>query len=267
MADYRDIDSDNDGIPDNIELGSDPTNPVDTDNDGIPDYRDIDSDNDGIPDNIELGSNPTNPVDTDGDGVADYRDVDSDGDGLGDGAEAGVVPANPVDTDGDGIPNYRDVDSDGDAIPDVTEGAGDSDGDGIGNSIDFDPIVIAGLVLDVDTRRPVAGATVTLVDSAGNSYRVTTGPDGRFRFESSPNNPIAAGSVTLTAVKNGYSQILGTYQVNPGQQLVRNLELDQLLVPGVLAFTGSDSLNLALLALMLMTFGWLLGAGSRRRIG
>ena len=34
--------SDNDGIPDSHEIGSDANNPVDTDNDGTPDYLDLD---------------------------------------------------------------------------------------------------------------------------------------------------------------------------------------------------------------------------------
>jgi hypothetical protein len=48
------LDSDNDGIPDVDEAGDDPKNPVDTDKDGLPDYRDIDSNNDGINDNETL---------------------------------------------------------------------------------------------------------------------------------------------------------------------------------------------------------------------
>jgi len=34
-----DLDSDNDGVADNTEAGTDPTNPTDTDGDGIPDYQ------------------------------------------------------------------------------------------------------------------------------------------------------------------------------------------------------------------------------------
>jgi len=72
----------------------------------------LDSDSDGIPDNVELAG------DTDGNAVANYQDLDSDGDGIPDAIEAGVDPANPVDTDGDGVPDYLDLDSDGDGIPD-----------------------------------------------------------------------------------------------------------------------------------------------------
>ncbi|MFN5761798.1 MAG: gliding motility-associated C-terminal domain-containing protein, partial [Sphingobacteriales bacterium] len=123
IPDYRDLDSDGDGIPDAIEKGTDPNNPVDTDKDGIPDYRDLDSDGDGIPDAIEKGTDPNNPFDTDKDGIPDYRDLDSDDDGIPDAIEKGTDPNNPVDTDKDGIPDYRDLDSDGDGVLDVTEKA------------------------------------------------------------------------------------------------------------------------------------------------
>ncbi len=43
-------DSDDDGVPDSDERGSDPNDPVDTDGDGTPDYLDTDSDDDGTPD-------------------------------------------------------------------------------------------------------------------------------------------------------------------------------------------------------------------------
>jgi gliding motility-associated-like protein len=121
--DAYDLDSDGDGIPDAIEKGTDPNNPVDTDKDGIPDYRDLDSDGDGIPDAIEKGTDPNNPVDTDKDGIPDYRDLDSDNDGIPDAIEKGTDPNNPVDTDKDGIPDYLDLDSDGDGVLDATEKA------------------------------------------------------------------------------------------------------------------------------------------------
>jgi hypothetical protein len=81
---YFDNDMDDDGIPNDVEIGDDPSSPMDTDGDGIPDYQDPDSDDDGIPDDVEAGDDPTDPVDTDGDGVPDYQDPDSDGDGIPD---------------------------------------------------------------------------------------------------------------------------------------------------------------------------------------
>lgn len=84
-----------------------------SDNDNIPDYLDLDSDNDGIPDNIEaqttLGYIDYTLVDTDQDGITDNYDVNG-----------GTVLV-PIDTDGDTIPDYLDLDSDNDRLlPDGT---------------------------------------------------------------------------------------------------------------------------------------------------
>ncbi len=94
---------------------------VDSDNDGVPDFLDLDSDNDGIPDNIEAQTTqnyivpngeednrgvdkayPTGltPVDTDGDNIPDYIDTDSDGDGLLDSNESGLEPNGEVGKNG-----------------------------------------------------------------------------------------------------------------------------------------------------------------------
>jgi hypothetical protein len=58
----------------------------DTDQDGIADYKDTDSDNDGVPDAVEAGDGAveTPPFDTDGDGIPDFCDMDSDNDGVND---------------------------------------------------------------------------------------------------------------------------------------------------------------------------------------
>jgi hypothetical protein len=106
-------DEDGDGISDKDEgRGSAQEPPVGTDvnTDGVddPDYLDTDSDNDGIPDSVELGG-PA-PVDSDSDGTPDYRDTDSDDDGTGDAIEFGYGSGPAPDADYDGIPDYRDAD-------------------------------------------------------------------------------------------------------------------------------------------------------------
>mgnify|MGYP006288393311 FL=1 len=131
--DYRDTDSDNDGIDDSVELGTTPgTTPVDSDGDSIPDFRDDDSDGNGIPD-VEEGAG-----DADGDGLGDFADQDDDNDSIADFIEIGQDPNNPTDTDGDGIPDYRDEDSDNDLISDRHDSGVDSDGDGVPNFQDTD---------------------------------------------------------------------------------------------------------------------------------
>lgn len=127
-----DIDADNDGILDDEEIGSDPLHPIDTDQDGIPDYLDTDSDGDGIPDLLETTG------DTDKDGIPDYLDTDSDGDGILDKIEAGPNPLKPLDSDGDGIPDYRELDADNDGYLDAYEKDIDTDKDGIPDFQDTD---------------------------------------------------------------------------------------------------------------------------------
>ncbi|MCU7829212.1 MAG: choice-of-anchor L domain-containing protein [Candidatus Thiodiazotropha sp. (ex Myrtea sp. 'scaly one' KF741663)] len=144
---FRDLDSDGDGLYDLVEAGG-----SDADNNGRVDGLN-DLDGDGLHDPLS-GSGLPNP-DTDGDSVVDVLDLDSDNDGIYDVMEAGggdldgdgllgnspqSVDANGVatgsglsqtDTDSDGVVDRLDLDSDNDGIPDVTDAGGsDPDGDG-----------------------------------------------------------------------------------------------------------------------------------------
>lgn len=155
VFDYRDHDSDNDGILDTIESNSldenldgkidvqlqsdaplngdsvlyaDPVageSPPDTDGDSLADFRDQDSDNDGILDSVEaFGSE----MDADRDGQIDDF-LDADGDGVNDRLSDYLAPA--TDTDGNGKPDSIEIDSDRDGIADIVENGGvDQDGDG-----------------------------------------------------------------------------------------------------------------------------------------
>ena len=222
VPDYRDLDTDNDGILDLVEgqatagfvapSGNDNNrdgldnafepgvDPVNSDADSSPDFRDLDSDNDGIVDNVEAQqcagyqkpsgkdadgnglddlyeSSPGAgegllPVNTDGDLNPDFRDIDTDNDGIPDNVEAqptaGYIPPSGIDTspkngledayegtncgglvpqntDGQDLPDFRDLDSDNDLVPDNNEGndfnfdgqpdwtftGSDTDGDGL----------------------------------------------------------------------------------------------------------------------------------------
>ena len=110
IPDFRDTDSDNDGIFDVIEAGG-----VDNDTDGRLDGF-FDQDGKGVDDTVQSSALPL--FDTDGDGVMDFRDLDSDGDTLSDRDESGGNGSKPRDTDNDGAPDYRETDSDGDGIGD-----------------------------------------------------------------------------------------------------------------------------------------------------
>lgn len=125
-------------------------NLTNTDANGAPDYLDIDSDNDGITDNVEAqsttGYQVPSDVDTDGDGINDVYELP---------AQIGIYGGGgltPFDKDGDSTPDYRDIDSDNDGVPDRNEGdrnlpfrtitqatinaSGDTDGDGLMNVFD-----------------------------------------------------------------------------------------------------------------------------------
>ncbi len=141
VTDVIDLDSDDDGILDNIEDldadndGDPTTNPTDTDNDGIPDYLDIDSDNDGIPDNVEAQTT---------DDYISPSGEDRNTNGLDDAYEEnGNLGIFPVDTDNDLLADYLDEDSDNDNVPDYIEGH-DHNQDGIPD------VVIIGSDKDLD---------------------------------------------------------------------------------------------------------------------
>ncbi|GLT16260.1 hypothetical protein GCM10007938_00360 [Vibrio zhanjiangensis] len=179
VPDYLDLDSDNDGIPDAIEeinlpdltgndldsdgidnaidvdsTGGTDTNgngvddafePMNSDNDGTPDYIDVDSDNDGILDALEEANLPElTGIDSDSDGIDDVIDVDQTA-GMDNNSNGVDDSLEVTDTDMDGIPDYRDADSDNDGFPDSLEDSHspelsgiDLDADGIDDELDVD---------------------------------------------------------------------------------------------------------------------------------
>ncbi|MEQ8473752.1 MAG: T9SS type A sorting domain-containing protein [Marinoscillum sp.] len=178
ILDVLDLDSDNDGIPDLIEIGGIDANGdgrldditdtdkdgfadlhdvdnggtqltnIDTDFDGIPDIFDLDSDNDGITDATENGGGDSN-----GNGYIDGFETDTDNDGLCDSVDPdnGGTPIANIDTDNDGYSDFRDLDSDNDGLPDIIEAGGvDTDYDGIVDEL-----------LDIDHDGIPANADVT----------------------------------------------------------------------------------------------------------
>ncbi len=198
VPDYIDLDSDNDGITDHYE------SLLDSDDDGTRDYRDIDSDGDGISDLIEAGFSSVNakspvgdngipdqfeqspgsgevraPRDTDGDLIDDYRDIDSDNDGLTDalenaGASSETTPL-ALDTDLDRIPDYRDLDSDQDGLADIIEQfLTDSDRDGrVDEFVDMNVDGLHDDLLAADTAQD------TDADGLANTVDLDSDGDGR----------------------------------------------------------------------------------------
>jgi hypothetical protein len=182
-----DLDSDNDGILDILEIGSTDSNGdgqidgfTDTDKNGYHDAYDgagsrlltgTDTDSDGLP-NSYPNANP------DGDMIPNFIDIDSDDDGITDNTEAqatgSYVTYATTDTDGDGIynnfdnsgsfggnglipvdsdfdciPDYLDTNSDDDQEDDIIEGH-DTNGDGVVNGSDS-PNANSGIYTGTDT--------------------------------------------------------------------------------------------------------------------
>ena len=116
--DFRDLDTDNNGISDLVESGRS-TN-VDSDDDGI--FEGTDTDQDGVPDEIDaeinsFGSTLLIPINQDGTGEPDFRDIDNDEDGTNDIDEVGLTDVDmdgmldsSTDADNDGVLSERDDD-------------------------------------------------------------------------------------------------------------------------------------------------------------
>ncbi|MEM6263124.1 MAG: T9SS type A sorting domain-containing protein [Bacteroidota bacterium] len=150
--------------------------PLDTDQDGIPDYLDLDGDNDGIPDLIEAGG-----IDTNGDGLVDnFTDANNNGltdeyDPFGTGALIFLL-----DSDVDGVLNFVDLDSDNDGMMDILEAGGtDSNHDG-----------------RVDGAVGSNGFANALDPADAGSPLVTSHADNSQGFDANPWPDFAAGSGT-----------------------------------------------------------------------
>ncbi len=118
------VDSDGDGVPDEIECPSGKM--IDSDHDGKANCEDPDDDNDGIPTRLEEKG------DSDNDGIPNRNDSDDDGDGI-------PTKDEIIDEDGDGIADFA-KESDGDGKVDHLDpqnkdgDEGDLDNDGLTNA-------------------------------------------------------------------------------------------------------------------------------------
>ncbi|TKF25162.1 hypothetical protein FCV50_22675 [Vibrio kanaloae] len=137
-------DSDNDGVPDDLDkFPNDSAEYADFDGDGTGDVADTDDDNDGINDDTDLYPYQDDRAgDFDNDGVDlldDQFPNDSDNDGYQNDVDAFPQdPSEHADSDGDGTGDIADLDDDNDGVNDVDDQypndntqAGDFDNDGI----------------------------------------------------------------------------------------------------------------------------------------
>lgn len=128
------VDTNGNGILDTLEpgLGGSPLSIPDQDRDGTPNFRDLDSDNDGIFDVTEAGRTS---LDTNGDGSIDGPDIDSDGlpdtiDGSTSTFGSVLSPLTPpIDGNGNGIPDFLEppTSTSGSPGPDVISGTNGDD--------------------------------------------------------------------------------------------------------------------------------------------
>jgi hypothetical protein len=197
VPDYRDLDSDNDGLNDVEEIGG-----LDEDKDGLVDIEDSlvsgislpDQDANNIPDVLEP-NNDELPVllDSNGDGIIDDA-TDSDNDGIpdvSDGQDSIFGTGEGKDSDGDGIKDEYDIDDDNDGIPDSVEAKGDAnrdtDGDGIIDTLDLDSDndgildIIEALGVDSNNDGRVDDTTDTDKDGLADVVDAST---------TTPNNPL-----------------------------------------------------------------------------
>jgi hypothetical protein len=165
----------------------------DFDNDNLLDTVDIDSDNDGIPDNVEaqptIGYIPPSNV------SANITDVNGNGlDDVYESSQGGTDLINLEDTDGDGLKDYLDSDTDNDGTPDIQENNHantvtniDVDNDGLDDNLDS-------ITAHLDINDEVTTGNVTdLTNSFGDvDSDATLGGDLDYRDLFDINPPVYA---------------------------------------------------------------------------
>jgi len=97
--------------------------PAETDGDGLDDYLDLDSDNDGISDNVEAQATGSYQAPSGNDGDGDGLDDNYDSTSGGAGQSVGLIPP---DTDRDLTSDFLDADADNDGYTDCEEGLPDT---------------------------------------------------------------------------------------------------------------------------------------------
>lgn len=84
---------------------------------------------------------------------------------------------------------------------------------------------VSGKVTDQATGDGVPGAQVTLKDSAGNTHDATANSSGNYSIKSSANKPIVPGQVTVTAVKEGFTEASANGNAQSGRALSLNIRM------------------------------------------
>ena len=187
VGNFKLMDSDGDGVTDDIDQCNSTPSGQSVDEDGCSDSQ-KDSDGDGVTDDLDaFPDDPSETMDSDGDGVGDNSDafpndasetVDSDGDGVGDNSDACQGTLEGLEVDENGCSDsQKDSDGDGvtddlDAFPDDPSETVDSDGDGVGDNSDACQGTLEGLEVGengcIGFQRTIDG---TAIDQDGNSFQ------------------------------------------------------------------------------------------------
>lgn len=209
---------------------------ADSDNDGIPDYLDLDSDNDGIYDLAEAGHNAP---DANFNGAIDGTNFGTNGvaNGIQPASNSGVLNFTLANTDSDSTTNYLDLDSDGDGCNDVIEaGFTDTNFDGLlgstapptvnsngmvtsgvgytapnSNYTTAAPIVITTQPQDVITCE-LQSATFTLATNTVNGYQWQVSTNGGTTWTNLTNNATYSGVTTVSLTVSSVTPTMNGYQ-------------------------------------------------------
>ena len=161
--------------------------------------------------------------------------------------------------------------------------------DNVTQNISTNYAQVTGTLTDPDGN-PLAGVEITLADADGNTFTVTTDSDGNYTINGSAETPMALGTATITAVIDGETATSSATITNAVAQVadLQQVETEQAVTPATaqpstapqtastpvasaqststlpdtLAFTGTSTGTMALVALAMLVSGALL---SRKR--
>ncbi|MGO4770191.1 T9SS type B sorting domain-containing protein [Flavobacterium sp. W22_SRS_FK3] len=227
------VDANHDGIDDIYGNG---LIPLDFDNDNVPNYLDLDSDNDGIYDLTESGSNAAYANFS---GIIGGNDFGSNGlaNSVETSPESGKLNYSITDTDSDGICNYIELDSDNDLCPDVIEaGFIDANNDkflgavsppivnikgvvtsGIGYTTPNSSYTIAApIIIDNQPENKSVcefqNTTFTVVAASASGYQWEVSSNNGLTWTDLVNNTTYAGVNSLSLTVSNVSQSMNRYQ-------------------------------------------------------
>lgn len=226
------LDANGDGIKDVYATG---LTPVDTDTDLKPDFLDLDSENDGIYDLVESGSNA---IDANNNGIIDGNNASFGTNGLSNSVETiadnGILNYTITDTDANNIKNYISLDSDADECNDVIEaGFLDPNQDGILGNIpvttNSNGLVTSGIGYTTPNINYITPALITITTQPQNitvcafqntTLTVDSNVVNSYQWQISTDNGVTWTNLVNNTFFNGVNnQVL---QINNAQTSLNN---------------------------------------------